>query len=419
MEFARFRTRATALLALGVLALAAVFVGGCAAPDDDERATFGTVAGVVQDTAGNPVAGATVRLEQAGVPDLPGVASVITDASGQFIFPSVQVSGALLSVVAEAPGFLPSVGRVSLANGATVTRFAVANTGVTTVTVVLQAVDTSVQVGPGGTTLTVGGDITIAFPAGAVPAGTTVSATRLSGTGLPVAASDLSRSRDFTPGTTQVFDVPVVAVAITPDGLVLNTAATVTANLPLPLSTAPLWRFDFNANAWVPAGFAELLTPTQARFDITTLGTYMISLETTWTFGAAVPQSTSPFNNGPVTASFPPLTSGEAYSVALPVQLDVNTLPTSEIAFLKNAFAAIASEPADGFVREVIPPGGTVGKNCVLNASTVQVSYEIPGAFRQANGTRFFWICTETSALPPVVTPPHFQGHGQGGGTGG
>ncbi|HPO73573.1 MAG TPA: hypothetical protein PLJ31_12515, partial [Armatimonadota bacterium] len=62
MDFARFRPRTAVLLTLGALALAALLAGGCAAPDDDERARFAVVTGVVLDQNNNPVPGAVVSV---------------------------------------------------------------------------------------------------------------------------------------------------------------------------------------------------------------------------------------------------------------------------------------------------------------------------------------------------------------------
>lgn len=433
MGFTRFRTRGAALAALGVLALAAVLVGGCAAPDSDERATFGSVVGVVQDTQGRPIEGATVRLVQVGQPNLPGAAvpTAVTDASGRFVLPAVQVSPRLLIVRAEAPGFLAGVGRRVQAGGTPVTQFAVTTTGATTVTVVLQGENegllASGTIGPAGGTVgsLAANGISIAFPANAVTSATNIRVFRLLGVAIPVPVTNLGRQA--TPGT-ETLSVPVAAWRIEPSGLSLGVPATVTAQLPVPLATAPLWRLDPDANAWVDAGYATLSSGgTVATFQVDSLGIYMISLQTVWTFGTPAPAATNPFPelthgaqviDGKTVVNAPPLTSGQGYTIALPVRLSVSGVSGPAAQLVKDAFAAIVGQVADGFVREAVPGAG-VGLECTLSAQDVQVLFTLATGDQTATGTRYFWDCRQVTTIPPAPEFPHFQGHAQGGGGGG
>lgn len=124
MNFARFRPKMAVLLALGALALAALLAGGCAAPDDGERAQFAVVTGVVLDNNNNPVPGALVTVApQLEAPVAGGSLGTrnffgspgpfVTGPDGRFFIPGIKVSETAAGVVvlnlqATAPGFLSS-----------------------------------------------------------------------------------------------------------------------------------------------------------------------------------------------------------------------------------------------------------------------------------------------------------------------
>src|SRR5690349_15973920 len=98
------------------LALAAVIGVLTLAVSSTGQISIGTVAGVVKDSAGAPVAGATVRITALGAAPL----TRISDSSGAFIFDRVPTAD--YEVTVTAAGFKRFTSRISVRDGKT-TRF--------------------------------------------------------------------------------------------------------------------------------------------------------------------------------------------------------------------------------------------------------------------------------------------------------
>lgn len=217
MDFARVRSRLTALVAL---ALVIGVVGGCAAPEDKEKARFGNVAGVVQDQQGNPIPGAQVTVIQSAGPNALGTSSnfagdrgpFVTDANGRFFIDGVQTDPSqtvVLNLGVTKQGFVPTVARWTpsvdvpvagavIPKGAASPDIAVtsSNPVVTNVTATLVPIGASQTVSSAGATLTAPvpdpnapantlGNATLRIPAGALAQPETIGLTVVPPYALP------------------------------------------------------------------------------------------------------------------------------------------------------------------------------------------------------------------------------------------
>lgn len=464
MDLARVRSRVV-LSALSGLALAAV-LAGCAAPSDSDKARFNSVAGVVLDTAGNPVPNATINVIQS--PSKAGATALgttnyygdtgpwITDANGRFVIDGVQINTTTPTVMnlrASKVGYVPGVVTYTVPTTVTVAGrtftagtdtpdLVVVGAPITTAHATLAPAGAVAQVGPGGNAgnpIVVGlpvarsrqaitGSASLVFPAGALTQTETVTFTALNGTALPAQAPFVSGA---TVGSSSSFGIagPLFAADIELDpALAGPTAAPVTLTASLPLTVDQLAGQQLVLRQLSATGTWQTLSNTvtvsadpatgraMATVGLTSFGFLMITQTDAnaprWVTGAE--SATGTVEDFPPIAEYP---NGYVVPHFLSKMLTVNGIASDESAYLANDYASGALEPANGAVPVLV--GATSGGVRATQYSfPFTVSYTVAGATVTRTGTRTTWRLTEIP-LPPVATPgqTHFQGHVQGSGS--
>ncbi|HPT98416.1 MAG TPA: hypothetical protein PLU39_11150 [Armatimonadota bacterium] len=478
MDFARFRPRTAVLLTLGALALAALLAGGCAAPDDDERARFAVVTGVVLDQNNNPVPGAVVSVVPpleapvAGGPlgtrnffGSPG--PFVTGPDGRFFIPGVKLAQSASDVVvlnlqATAPGFLPAfVVAPAPETGTILGRPFVAGVETRDIVITQETVSSLVaRLVPPGQTQTVGsggiqnltvpvvdaatggttGNATVNIPAGAISgqpvqlAVTGVTGTSLASVAAPAPSQVPTVGSPAAPAANAALGSGTVPATLPLAGIdirALNASVsftgpkpTVTVPLPAGLIVTGLSSRQIPADALAVVFFNEQrgaweLVPGAIVNVTSTQVTFAIG-ESTGTYALIVPATwtlPAPVQTGE-NVVFPPIAGFNGYvSIGrISQSLDFPTVSEPVETLLLSAYAALTGEVPNGPFVVQVPPGTTTGRSASEVTATVSVNF---GTFGTVQGTRTTWQVEDVEVPEAPEIPPHLQGHVQGGGVGG
>ncbi|HHX39756.1 MAG TPA: carboxypeptidase regulatory-like domain-containing protein [Armatimonadetes bacterium] len=479
MDFARFRPRTAVLLTLGVLALAALLAGGCAAPDDDERARFAVVTGVVLDQNNNPVAGAVVSVVPALEAPVAGgplgtrnffgnPGPFVTGPDGRFFIPGVKVAQTASEVVvlnlqATAPGFLPSfvvapapqtttiLGR-PFVEGVETRDIVITQDVVSSLVARLVPPGQTASVGSGGIqNLTVPvvdaatggttGTATVNIPAGAIAGGqpvqlavTGVTGTSLASVAAPAPSQVPTVGSPAAPAANAALGSGVVPATLPVAGIdirALNAPVsftgpkpTVTVPVPAGLIVTGLSSRQIPVDALAVVFFNEArgaweLIPGAIVNVTSTQVTFAIG-ESTGTYALVIPATwtlPAPAQTGE-NVLFPPIAGFNGYvSVGrISQSLDFPTVSEPMEALLLGAYAALTGEVPNGPFVVQVPPGTETGRSADQVAATVSVSF---GTLGTIQGTRTTWQVEDVAVPQAPEIPSHLQGHVQGGGVGG
>lgn len=309
MHSASIRARMWGLAALILLGSALLWVGGCAAPSDSEKARTATVSGQVLDQSGNPVAGAQVLIIDksstfGSQPFLGDRGPFPTDANGKFTIGGLPVNVShpvVVSLLIEKPGSVDTVASVTLNSDTTIggrtlsagsqtVDIVVTGTAIPDLQASLSPVGTTQQVGTEGATLTAApaaplqqapgqpalptlAPPSITIPPLALTSNAQISITQVPPTSLPAPTPTAPTATltqafpsfvaaDLVPGPGKTVNTPaaVAAVDLQPEGLQFppsNPSVWPEVRLPLPLtksfygSTVPILYFDKSLGQWV------------------------------------------------------------------------------------------------------------------------------------------------------------------------
>lgn len=235
------------------------FCFGCG---EDGPTTTGIVNGFVVNPSLTPVSGAAVTV---------GDASSTTASNGTFNVTSVKSGLQTLSVTAS--GYIPSTRQVTVS--------ALEPTSVPMI-VLDQKDSKSTEIGPGGgEAASTDGAVKLVIPAGALKEAVSVSLSHPDLTAAPLAAPEGYKI--------------IYLVYISPQGTLLDAAATLTIPLPaeaVSSSSVPFFHFDMASLSWTAAGSGSVSTST-VSLSITKFG---------W-FAAAIPVSSGSVSGKVVNSS--------------------------------------------------------------------------------------------------------------------